>query len=56
MILMFTYFRNDILPMSDFGIRKGLSRLYAQDEFSDKFIDDLKQKLGQYATLFSFCL
>jgi 3-methyladenine DNA glycosylase/8-oxoguanine DNA glycosylase len=56
MILMFTYFRNDIFPISDFGIRKGLSKLYGRDEFSDKFIDDLRQKLGQYATLFSFCL
>lgn len=56
MILMFTYYRNDILPISDFGIKKGLNKLYEQTEINDAFINDLKQKLGQYATLFSFCL
>jgi 3-methyladenine DNA glycosylase/8-oxoguanine DNA glycosylase len=53
---MFTYYRNDILPISDFGIKKGLNKLYEQTEINDAFINDLKQKLGQYATLFSFCL
>jgi 3-methyladenine DNA glycosylase/8-oxoguanine DNA glycosylase len=53
---MFTYFRNDIFPISDLGIRKGLSKLYKQTEFSETFIQRLKKQLGQYATLFSFCL
>jgi 3-methyladenine DNA glycosylase/8-oxoguanine DNA glycosylase len=53
---MFSYFRNDILPISDLGIRKGLSKLYGRNEFDEQFIHQLKTKLGKYATLFSFCL
>lgn len=56
MILIFTYFRNDILPISDFGIRKGLNKLYDENKINNEFIQNLKQRLGQYATLFSFCL
>jgi 3-methyladenine DNA glycosylase/8-oxoguanine DNA glycosylase len=56
MILIFTYFRTDILPITDFGIRKGLCKLYQQEKISDVFIDKLRERLGNYATLFSFCL
>jgi DNA-3-methyladenine glycosylase II len=56
MLLIFTYFRNDVFPLSDLGIRKGLSKLYQQSKFNDSFIQTLQQHLGEYATLFSFCL
>jgi DNA-3-methyladenine glycosylase II len=56
MLLMFTYYRNDILPMTDYGIRQGLSKLYHVDTIEEDQVNKLKLKLGQHATIFSFCL
>lgn len=56
MLLIFTYYRNNVLPISDYGIINGIKKLYPNQEITSEFLADLKTKLGSYATLFSFCM
>lgn len=56
MLLIFTYYRNDILATTDYGIISGIKKLYNIDEVTPSFLINLKHKLSKYATLFSFCM
>ncbi|MDR3330315.1 MAG: hypothetical protein LBS76_03470 [Mycoplasmataceae bacterium] len=56
MLLMFTYYRNDMLPITDYGIRLGLMKLYGVKEVTEKLAATVKDKMAEYSTIFSFCL
>jgi 3-methyladenine DNA glycosylase/8-oxoguanine DNA glycosylase len=56
MLLIFTYYRNNVLPISDYGVINGIKKLYSNKEINQQFLIDLKNKLDQYATLFTFCM
>jgi DNA-3-methyladenine glycosylase II len=56
MMLIFTFFRKDILSFPDFGIRKGICRLYGIDTLDQKCYDQIRTKLSPHLTLASFWL
>ncbi|MDR0545674.1 MAG: hypothetical protein LBG49_01995 [Mycoplasmataceae bacterium] len=56
MLLIFTYYRNDVLPTNDKGVRDGLDILYEGRAMSrDNFVN-LHKFLGNHATMFTICL
>jgi DNA-3-methyladenine glycosylase II len=56
MLLMFSYYRHDIFPCSDFGIIKGIKKLYNVENITPILLQQLTNKFRNYLTLFSFCL
>lgn len=56
MVLMFTYYRRDIIPFGDRGIQNGLKTLYEDNNLSKEDLEILHSNLGDYGTLFSICL
>lgn len=54
MMLIFTFFRKDILSYPDFGIRKGICRLYGIDTLDQKCYEQIRKKLSPHLTLASF--
>jgi 3-methyladenine DNA glycosylase/8-oxoguanine DNA glycosylase len=56
MMLMFTYYRPNIMPLSDLGVIKGLKILYNKTTISDKFADEIIKKFSNRLTLLTFCL
>lgn len=56
MMLIFTFFRKDVLSYPDFGIRKGICRLYGVDTLDLKCYEQIRTKLSPHLTLASFWL
>jgi DNA-3-methyladenine glycosylase II len=56
MILIFTYYRNNILPKTDYGVLKGIKYIYPNQNINDSFLTSLNKKLNDYSTLFTFCM
>lgn len=56
MLLIFTYYRNNVLAITDYGVINGIKKLYFDQEIDDRFFDKLKIKFNQYTTLFTFCM
>jgi 3-methyladenine DNA glycosylase/8-oxoguanine DNA glycosylase len=56
MMLIFSYYRNNVLPISDFGIRQGLKKLFGIDEITETFTKGLVEKFNIHLTLLAFCL
>lgn len=56
MMLIFTFLRKDVLSYPDFGIRKGICRLYGIDTLDQKCYEQVKSKLSPHLTLASFWL
>jgi 3-methyladenine DNA glycosylase/8-oxoguanine DNA glycosylase len=56
MMLIFTFFRKDVLSYPDFGIRKGICRLYGIDALDQKCYEQIRTKLSPHLTLASFWL
>ncbi len=56
MTLIFCLQREDILSLSDYGIRKGLSLLHGIDINDKKTMNDLKKLYSPYGTIASFYL
>lgn len=54
MMLIFTFFRKDVLSYPDFGIRKGICRLYGIDTLDQKCYEQIRTKLSPHLTLASF--
>ncbi len=54
MMLIFTFFRRDVLSYPDFGIRKGICRLYGLDALDQKCYEQIRTKLSPHLTLASF--
>ena len=54
MMLIFTFFRKDVLSYPDFGIRKGICRLYGIDTLDLKCYEQIRTKLSPHLTLASF--
>lgn len=54
MMLIFTFFRKDVLSYPDFGIRKGICRLYGADTLDLKCYEQIRTKLSPHLTLASF--
>jgi DNA-3-methyladenine glycosylase II len=53
MMLIFTFFRKDVLSYPDFGIRKGICRLYGLDTLDQKCYEQIRIKLSPHLTLAS---
>jgi 3-methyladenine DNA glycosylase/8-oxoguanine DNA glycosylase len=56
MLLIFTYYRHDILAKSDYGFIQGLKILYDKKEISDTFLTQIKKQFENHETLLTFCL
>ena len=56
MMLIFTFFRKDVLSFPDFGIRKGICSLYGIDTLDQKCYEQVRLKLSPHLTLASFWL
>jgi 3-methyladenine DNA glycosylase/8-oxoguanine DNA glycosylase len=53
---MFTYYRNNVLAKTDFGVLSGIQKVYSEAKIDANFLNLLHERLGEYATLFTFCM
>lgn len=56
MLLIFSYYRNNIISYSDYGIKKGLKILYSVNQINQTLIGNVAKKFGNHLTLFSLVL
>lgn len=56
MLLIFSLQRPDVLAFDDFGIRKGLCRLYGWDEVTREQFEDCRVRFSPYGTVASLYL
>ncbi|HAO60961.1 MAG TPA: DNA-3-methyladenine glycosylase 2 family protein [Erysipelotrichaceae bacterium] len=56
MLLIFTYEKQDVMSFGDLAIRRGIERLYPDQECTKEFFDTLYQRYAPYQTAASFYL
>jgi len=56
MLLFFSLGRPDIVSFNDFGIRKGMMKLYGLESLSKKVFSEYRQRYSPYGTVASFYL
>lgn len=56
MLLIFSLGRPDIVSFNDFGIRKGMMKLYGLDRLSKEAFNEYRQRYSPYGTVASFYL
>lgn len=56
MLLIFTYEKQDVMSFGDLAIRRGIERLYPENECTKEFFDILYQRYAPYQTAASFYL
>ena len=56
MLMIFSYYKKNILPINDFGIKNGIKKLYCAKELNNSIINKIKSDFNNNLSLLSLIL